>query len=66
MAAEPARTVGPNDIDWVRSLAETFRGGFVMIGNVINHVIGHVIRSLPAVKPNSLTRLHQWTLIAAS
>ena len=26
-----------------------------MIGNVINHVIGHVIRSLPAVKPNSLT-----------
>jgi hypothetical protein len=37
-----------------------------MIGNVINHVIGHVIRSLPAVKPNSLTRLHQWTLITAS
>jgi hypothetical protein len=28
-----------------------------MIGNVINHVIGHVIRSLAAVKPNSLTRL---------
>jgi hypothetical protein len=22
-----------------------------MIGNVINHVTGHVIRSLPAVKP---------------
>jgi hypothetical protein len=56
MVAEPARTVGPNDIGWVGSLVETFRGGFALIGNVINHVIGHVIRSRPAVKPNSFPR----------